>query len=85
MQRQKTNSKNFKGRTVWYVLFYLYIMLVFCPTMRFDVGDTKLMEQVLREGKVYWTPGLNGDLLFSMDRDGKIEAQTSFGDRWSKE
>lgn len=59
--------------------------LVVCPTMCFDVGDTVLMEQVLREGKTYWTPGLNGDLLISMDRDGKIEAKSSFGEIWNQE
>ena len=59
--------------------------LVLCPTMCYDLGDTKLAERILREGKTYWTPGLNGDIWISMDRDGRIEANASFGKIWRKE
>ncbi len=55
--------------------------LAFCQTM--DIGSTKLMENIEKAGKIYWLNGMNGDILISMDRDGRIEAKTAFGESWS--
>lgn len=50
-----------------------------------DVGSTELMEKMENRGVVFWSSGINGDILVSMDADGNIEAKTAFGEEWTNQ
>lgn len=45
-----------------------------------DFGGTTLVERLKKREVEYFTTGLNGTILISMDRDGSVEAKTEYGD-----
>ena len=47
-----------------------------------DIGSTELMEKMESRGATFWSSGVNGDILVSMDENGNIEAKTAFGEAW---
>ena len=44
-----------------------------------DIGATLLSERAIGMGIEYYTIGLNGSVLVTMDKDGTVEAKTSYG------
>lgn len=48
-----------------------------------DFGGTTLVKRLADRGIEYYTTGLNGTILISMDKDGNVEAKTEYGETFT--